>query len=363
MTKKILRSALALIALGALSNSLQGQDRDPFLIEYFWGRQPSARAEAMGRGHVALTGEISSVFYNPAGIGSIRGAIFNTSYASPFYLLDKAKYFFVGAGVRLNPVWVLGLSVNHLTYAEKFPVMAGPDNATQRTYTPQMSNYAFTLTFAPFDALEAGVSANLFSWHYFYGKTTKRAFVDVGLMGTVWRKGTELTEHNLRVGGSLCNLGYSDIEVASYREELPVIARLGLSYGFAVRRNVLVEGLQALGLRVHTEFQDLLNSEHHTAFRAGAEMVFLEMWALRAGYYSETWEDYGNTEVNKSRITDFTYGFGLFLPISRLTHQETPLDIEVDFVSLPQVSHTKTGGGWRNFTSVSLVVRWVFKTR
>jgi hypothetical protein len=47
----------------------------------FFGRQPDARGEALGRGGVALSGDILNTFYNPAGLGDAIGLNFCTSFS------------------------------------------------------------------------------------------------------------------------------------------------------------------------------------------------------------------------------------------------------------------------------------------
>ncbi len=60
--------------------------------EVFFGRQPSARVEAMGRGSVALFADGFSSFYNPALLSEVGKATVSLSDARPYYLLDKALY-------------------------------------------------------------------------------------------------------------------------------------------------------------------------------------------------------------------------------------------------------------------------------
>ncbi len=89
-----------------------------FLREAFIDRLPSARAEAMGRGYASIDGDLATIFFNPAGTATLDGLEVYSSFASPYYGLDSAKYDFISAGIRLNK-WAVALSRNHLNYGQE----------------------------------------------------------------------------------------------------------------------------------------------------------------------------------------------------------------------------------------------------
>jgi len=66
-----------------------GQYDYEFWNESFLGRQPSARAEALGKGYCSIDGDLATIFYNPAGTATLQGAVINTSFASPYYFSDE----------------------------------------------------------------------------------------------------------------------------------------------------------------------------------------------------------------------------------------------------------------------------------
>ncbi len=363
MNAKIVAGWVLLLSWAGTPVSVQAQYSDPFLAEYLWGRQPSARAEALGRAQVALDGELASVLFNPAGIGGIEGVAGSASYASPYYGLRKARYYFAAAGMRFASNAVLALSAHHLTYGDKFVYLRDPASGATASFTPYVSNYALTLAFQAFRGVYVGASPHLLSWHYLDGKTATTAMLDLGMLATVWQRNTGTAKQSVRLGGSIYNLGYSKLTLEKHREALPVIGRMGFSYRLRALKDGLAKGVYAFGLLLLGEFQDLFNSGYHTAFRVGAEVTFLDMWVLRAGYYSETLYDYGYPAVNKDRLADLTYGLGLMVPVRRLTHGRTPLEIRLDLVSLPQVSYTRRGLDLNNFTTVTVAVNWGVRGR
>lgn len=92
-----------------------GQYEYGFLQELFFNRQPSARAESLGKGYSSIDGDLTSIFYNPSGTATLQGLEINASYASPYYLAEKAKYDFISVGYNINKYLSLGLSRNYFT--------------------------------------------------------------------------------------------------------------------------------------------------------------------------------------------------------------------------------------------------------
>jgi hypothetical protein len=112
-----------------------------------------------------------------------------------------------------------------------------------------------------------------------------------------------------------------------------------------------------IGFTSGFEYQDLLNSDKRTAYKVGGELSFLDIIFLRGGYYSETKIVYGFN--SKSKLEDFTYGFGFKLDFDRHLTSDFPLILIFDFVSLEQPSSTVTAiESWDNFTSFTLIANY-----
>ena len=58
-----------------------------------------------------------------------------------------------------------------------------------------------------------------------------------------------------------------------------------------------------------------------------------------------------------SETRSFTYGFGLNVPMYKLT--KIPLNISLDFTSLPQISYSKKNRKLDNFTNTTLRLNWI----
>lgn len=95
-----------------------------FMNETYFSRQPSARAEALGKAYTAIDGDLASIFYNPAGTARLKGFELNTSFNdSPTRGLNNAGYNFISAGFHLNQYLTVGLSRNHFTYGQEVEVI------------------------------------------------------------------------------------------------------------------------------------------------------------------------------------------------------------------------------------------------
>jgi len=81
-----------------------------FLEELYVARQPSPRAEAMGRGLAADVQNDFGSFYNPALTSNEDGLKLNTSFSNKYYGNDSAFFNYFGASYKLRNVGTFGLS-------------------------------------------------------------------------------------------------------------------------------------------------------------------------------------------------------------------------------------------------------------
>ncbi len=94
-------------------------DYSGILSELYLYRQPSAKAEAMGRAMVANTNGDFGSYYNPALTSLSSGLILNASYSSPYYLADKSSFNYFGIGYTDKKIGSFSLSRYHWTLGEK----------------------------------------------------------------------------------------------------------------------------------------------------------------------------------------------------------------------------------------------------
>ncbi|MGE3824579.1 MAG: hypothetical protein AB7G44_10155 [Bacteroidia bacterium] len=93
---------LIIIFLLLLPFTSFGQYKYYFLKENFFGRQQNARAEAMGRSYTSIDGDLTTIYFNPAGAATIKGVETNGSYTPPPFYLTEGYYWYFSAGLNLS---------------------------------------------------------------------------------------------------------------------------------------------------------------------------------------------------------------------------------------------------------------------
>ena len=271
---------------------------------------------------------------------------FTTS--SPYYGIAKGRYYQFGLGYNLNNI-VMGLNLNHLTYGETYNMMNEIGEIIGE-YSPNLSNYTLTMATPLSDALSVGCNINYFNENY-GDDPHGTLFFDVG---TIYKhKLTSFfpSEDEISFGASIRNFTFSKIKFDSVDEELPAISRFGFSYSFLpVINNNTVEVL------CQAEYQYLLNYNYLDGLHLGLETKFIEMLSLRCGYYYENIDDGGHPN-NEDQLSQFTYGLGIDIPVYKFT--DYPVRLQLDFTSLPQVSHTTLDYNWENFDSFTIKLSWI----
>ena len=325
-------------------------DYEGLYSELFFGRQPSSRAEAMGRGYVTIDSDMDAYFYNPAGIANINFVDVKFTTSSPYYVVDKAKYYQFGLGYNLHNI-IIGLNINLMSYGEEnYEINEekpfGPGN---NKVTPYLSNYTLTMATMLSNALSVGCNINYFSENY-GDDPNSTLFFDAG---TIYKRKLSLLNTSggeLAIGASVRNATFSKVKYDSGKEELPVISRFGISYSFLpeINNNTIAVLCQA-------EYQYLLNYDYRDGLHLGLETKFIEMLAFRFGYYYENIDDHDHDE-NEDQLSQFTYGLGIDIPVYKII--DYPIRLQIDFTSLPQVSYSNIWKDWDNFNSFTVKLSW-----
>ncbi len=337
-----------------------GQYQSGFLSELYFGRQPSARAEALGKSYNSIDGDLSTVFFNPAGTATLKGAEMNSSLALPYYALQESKYFFASAGVNINQYLTIGISRNHFTWGEKINYFNGSNSLG--SYTPRHSTYSLNVSSQPIQNLLIGLNANHLRWNP-NNKSANSTYLDFGIIKKLPISDEVKTKQIVNLGASISNLNFAETSFntiqGEFQENLPVINRYGVSYQFHLNEKWLSDTLQTFRFLVQTDYQLLLNSEYHRGLHAGIELMFLEILSLRWGYYEENINDYNFPTINRDQLHDITYGFGIQVPLEKLS--KLPLNISFDYISLPQTPLTKGSNNLDDFSTYTLRLNWLFK--
>jgi hypothetical protein len=335
-----------------------------FQHSFFFGRHPSARAEAMGKAYAALDGDLYSVFYNPAGISTLKKFEANYSNAYPFYLAEKAQYYYANAGYKISDYFVFACGFNQLSLGDfTFTDNNGNVTGTIRSYT---NNYTLSIASQPIKDFHAGLNFNYYDNHEFpETQVSNPIYIDFGGLKSFSLPKKDVYLHKLNIGGSIGNLNASELSITynghTSKGKLPSILRLGFAYMGTFNKHANSDSLNTADIIFQIEYDDPVNSKYLTAFRAGMEIKLFEIVSARMGYYTENQYDYGYPDVNYGELKSFTYGFGLALPLSKLTSGKIPLGFSIDYTTLPQPEYSNVNffaDGFPNFHTLNLRVSW-----
>ncbi|GAB4419695.1 MAG: hypothetical protein OHK0039_32410 [Bacteroidia bacterium] len=332
-----------LAAMFCLTGALQAQRRPYFVLfqqEHFFGPVPSPRSEAMASADVAIGGAATSVWYNPAGIGTVADWSADLTTAGPFYVLRASDYAFAGFARRLHPKLTAALSLNRLAVGPT-SFQIDIDGQDFEMDAPTVNDLIATVAATPLPGLHLGVNAHFFTFRPFDDVRASRTFyADAGALYV--RRLPDRSE--LRLGASLVNFTYADLTLRSpigteASNVFPVIGRAGVAYERSLALSVPGAGSQPLRMLLTAEYQDLLNSPYRTTLRFGSEWVLAEVLALRLGFFTQSANDFGIAN-NRSRVNDATYGFGIHIPVSRISGGKWPVHAQLDYYALespPQI--------------------------
>ncbi|MCK4420956.1 hypothetical protein KAW48_04080 [candidate division WOR-3 bacterium] len=322
---------------------------EEFAGEFFFGRQPNPRAEAMGRSNAVFAGDLYSSLYNPALIGETTDWSIAISRATPYYLLDNAVISYLGLAHKFNSFIAAGITRFHFNDGLEITLRDAVGDSIS-TYKPYISNYTLTLSFQLIKDLFLGLNTNLFLYKW-SNKLSKALYLDVGFLKSFIVYREEKLKHKIIIGGSIKNATYSGIpfyvyspgygqrDTLTFQEDLPVIGLAGVAYEFSLENDSFPEGLRAIELMLSAEYQKVLNYNYRRAIHFGTEITLFEILSLRGGYYREIVDDYGYSS-NKDKISDLTYGLGVAIPINKLIGSGRKINMRIDFVRLPQVRYT-----------------------
>jgi hypothetical protein len=356
----------------------------------FFGIEPSARAEGMGKHLSALPGDPLSYYYNPAGMASINGLNLNASFAGPYYTkfdykLNDSRYDYFGAFYNIKKYGTAGLSMDYFNFGYDEDIIItdefGNVIGTEK-YDPDISIYRLTMSSEVTKDLFVGVNFNLLHPDFYETNLTvgnessignKDVFYfDLGVIKSFNFNSKKLNQ-NVSLGTSLINAfsaEYSSPD-GDYDGKLPVIFRFGASYDLSLNDKSITPKLKSYNFLIDGEYEDLFNSKYYGGFHAGFEFTFLEILSLRAGFYSQenvtrlynydtaTGVTIG-VNYSENMINEFTYGFGLNIPIKQLTDSKTPIEIKFDYAYLNQPAYMKDNDSPGKFHVYTIILNWVF---
>lgn len=344
-----------------ISARAYGQYDYGFLYESYFGRQPSARVEAMGKAYCAVDGDLASIAYNPAGTATIKGLEVFANISSPYYFLNKAIYYFAGVGYHFNKYLTVSASFNRMDYNTTFMLKDRQGNLLK--YTPINTIYTINASAQPIKEFLIGFNLNQLRIDGYPDiKWSQPLYLDFGMIKKFNLHQNDVSRSELAFGASITNLNFGAVKLtfndAESKGNLPVITKYGLKYQLDWDTN-LSDTLSSIQLTFLADFQALLNSRYLSGVHTGLELWLLELVALRVGYYRTTHSDYGRPDYNLDHLESLTYGFGLQAPLHKFT--KLPLKIEFNHTNLPQPSLIRSRSSWGSFYSSSLRITWLIR--
>jgi len=273
-----------------------------------------ARATAMGDAYVALSDDITSLYWNPGGLAMSKKneALFQITD----WLLDMRLHFF-GISYNTGNLGVIGCSIYSFTSGDIEETTFDKPDGTGRMFSA--SDFAAGLTYSKLltDRFSTGLTLKYISERLDQEKASTLA-IDVGSIFV-----TNFF-NDLRIGFALSNLGgrmqlegtdlavfyieepgtkYTRAQLGTESWDIPLLIRFGLATD-VIRRD-------DLRLTVASEVMDSRDYTHRIA--TGGELVVRDRVFLRGGYKIEYDE------------ADVTFGFGLKISSSQ------GLEMRVDY--------------------------------
>jgi hypothetical protein len=262
-----------------------------------------ARDLAMGGSSVATTRGVDAIYWNPAGLASMRSTA--TGVVSTMQMFNDINVNYLGLGFKAGRLGFLGVSVKSMDFGDiKETTVSDPDGLSGRTFSPTFVTTGLTYARMLTDRIQVGLNGKLIYESVPRASATAFAF-DIGLQyrdlgnisgvdfGVVVKNvGTDLQYSGSAFTTSAFETGVTQSQFFNRipsSDELPAMIELGVSY-----RNTIAENNNLIVAGVFENYN--LGKDQ---FRFGAEYMFKELLALRGGYIM----------VNNAKSEDVEYSF------------------------------------------------------
>ena len=248
-----------------------------------------ARATALGGAFTAIADDPTTIYWNPAGVGRLRGVGFTFNHAN---WLSDLNFSYVSAVASLGGLGGVGVSVTYLDYGDQPVRTIFMPEGTGELYGANDFSMNLVVALNLTDRFSIGIGGKYIRQRIWNEEAAGFA-LDLGILYTTPLKG-------LFLGGSISNFGTDmqldgrdllkpiDIDPINYNNDrintklktdtfsLPLLFRFGISY------RLLDNSTQDLILAA-----DLLHpSNASEAISLGAEYTIMRTFALRIGYDS-----------------------------------------------------------------------------
>ena len=295
-----------------LTNVLFPVNRNGTTAANFLEIDIGSQGTAMGGAYVSVVDDVSSVFWNPAGLASIKGNEVMFTY-QPWII--NINHVFVGAAVNAPLFGTFAASISYMGYGDEEVTTVTDPEGTGELYTA--NDFAIGISFGRkiVDWFSFGASGKMISSSIWHTNATAMA-IDLGIIiNTNFLVPDQNRNKGLKIGMSISNYGsqmqYDGMDLLNPIDitddygnfenvpgifktdnwELPLIFRIGVSFHLISSDNQnLVVALDALHPNNNSE-----------SINVGAEYEFTQpgfaSFYMRAGYKGKYMVDseYGAT--------------------------------------------------------------------
>ncbi len=219
----------------------------------------SARASAMGEAFCAVADDVSSIYYNPAGLTQIKQRTFALMHTD---WLEEVNYEFLAYAEPYNNDRAFGISLNYLGMSK----MKIKDINNQTLGDFGARDLALSIAYAKKlkETLFAGVNLK-FIQQELEEEISSSSAIDVGIL---------YKKEDLSLGACISNLG-TKIKFIKKEEKLPLNFKIGLGYKLLNNRAIL-----ALDINQPTD--------NDINFGIGTEYQVTNNLFVRAGYKNDS---------------------------------------------------------------------------
>ena len=247
-----------------------------------------ARYLAMGGANISNVSGVDGIFWNPAGLSSMKGAA--NAVFSTMTIFNDVKVNYLGLGFNMGSLGALGVTLKAFDFGDiPLTTTIDPDGASGRTFSPTFVTAGLTYGAKLTESIKIGVTGKLL--YESAANVQASAFaLDAGIeynklagieglsVGVVIRN----IGSNIKYQGSGLNtqateqgIPYSDfLKRDAASNQLPASISLGVGYKLAVD--------ETNNVRVVGNFDN--NNFGSDVYKAGAEYMYSDLFAVRAGY-------------------------------------------------------------------------------
>jgi len=293
---------------------------------------PGGRANGLGQAYVSLADDATAAWWNPAGLGAVKGKNISLMHASLLSdLYSDIYYEYFSYANEVGGIGALSFSMAYLTYGEIIAKRspASPEIPFKAWEGYLMGSFGMRLA----ENLNFGLSLKFIyidlapAWATQSGR--KGAGSSIALdVGTQWKtpgfKLWRLRIPKMRMGATVTNIG-PDVNFIDKEQPnpLPTTLRVGVAF------NPISDEISNLILTLDVEQSLLWLVQRHITTREteiyhfGMEYQYVNLLAGRLGYVRD----------NEGGIKGMTYGLGFIYKGLRFDYASVPQNVELDRVN------------------------------